>query len=190
MILLLSHLTCWNIESTIRLFDDDYVIYKKIIKSEDTEKLQKDLDGLGAVENAMKINPGKSKAVHFMRAWVKDPLNYTLGNQSIPESNSCKYLGIIIRSDLSWADHVNYMVKKAWKALHFIMCILRKVNSSTKSLAYTSLVCPILEYGAACWDPYRDGQIHALDRMQNKAAKFAYYTNESNWETLTERRRL
>ena len=45
-----------NIESTVRLFADDCVIYKKIIKSEDIEKLQKDLYRLGewAVENAIK----------------------------------------------------------------------------------------------------------------------------------------
>ena len=44
------------------------------------EKLQKDLDRLGerAVENAMKINPSKSKAIRFMKARVKDPLNYSL----------------------------------------------------------------------------------------------------------------
>jgi hypothetical protein len=62
-------------------------------------------------------------------------------------------LGIILRSDLSWADEINYTVKKAWKALHFTMRILEKGNGNTKSLAYTSLVRPILEYGAACWDP-------------------------------------
>ena len=73
-------------------------------------------------------------------------------------------------SDISCSDNVNYTVNKAWKALHFIMRILKKENSSTKSLAYTSLVRPVLEYGAACWDPYRDGQIHASDRVQNKAA--------------------
>ena len=33
-----------------------------------------------------------------------------------------------------------------------------------------SLVRPILEYGAACWDPYSEGQITALDRVQKKAA--------------------
>ena len=153
--------------------------------------MQKDLDRLGewAVENAMKINPVKCKAVHFTRARVKDPLDYTLGNKTIPESNCCKYLGIIIRSDLSSVDHVNYTAKKAWKALHFIMRILKKGDSSTESLAYKTLVRPILEYGASCWDPYREGQIHALDRVQNKAAKFAYHTNETNWETLTQRRK-
>jgi hypothetical protein len=81
-------------------------------------------------------------------------------------------------------------VKKAWKALNFIMRILKNGNSSTKSLAYMTLVRTILEYGAAYWDPYREGQIHALDRVQKKAAKFAYHRNESNWETLSQCRKI
>ena len=105
--------------------------------------------------NVIKINPNKSKAISFTRAQVKDPLNYSLGEQKIPESSCCKYLGIIIRSDLSWANQVNYTVQKAWKAPHFVMRIVKKGNKNTKSLAYTSLVRPILEYGVACWDPYR-----------------------------------
>jgi len=181
-----------NLESTIRLFADDCVIYRKIINNADMEKLQKDLDRLRewAVENAMKINPSKSKAVRFTRARVKDPLNYSLMGTLIPEGSSCKYLGIILRSDLSWADQVNYVVKKAWKALHFTMQILKMGNSNTKSLAYMSLVRPILEYGAACWDPYREGQISALDRVQKKAAKFAHYMNSPNWKTFASHRKL
>jgi hypothetical protein len=62
------------------------------------------------------------------------------------------------------------------------MQILRNGNSNTKRLAYTSLVRPILEYGASCWDPYREGQIRELDRVQKKAAKFAYHTNSPIWE--------
>jgi len=53
-----------------------------------------------------------------------------------------------------------------------------------------SLVRPILEYGAACWDPYRKGQISALDRVQKKVAKFAHHKNSPNWETLASRRKL
>jgi hypothetical protein len=51
-------------------------------------------------------------------------------------------------------------------------------------------VHPILEYGAACWNPYRKGQINALDWVQNAAAKFAHHRNDSNWETLTQRRKV
>jgi hypothetical protein len=42
-----------------------------------------------------------------------------------------------------------------------------------KHLAYTALVRPILEYGAVCWDPYRKGQIGALNRVQRRVAKLA-----------------
>jgi len=44
---------------------------------------------------------------------------------------------------------------KVWKALYFIMCVLKKGNSNTKILAYMSLGRPILERAAMCWYPYR-----------------------------------
>jgi len=103
----------------------------------------------------MKINPGKSKAIRFTSARVTNPLGYSLRDQKIPETNRCKYFGIIFRSDVNWVDQVNYTALKAWKALHFVMRVLKKGNKITKSLAYTSLVRPVLGYGAACWDPCR-----------------------------------
>jgi hypothetical protein len=48
----------------------------------------------------------------------------------------------------------------------------------------------ILEYGEVCWDPYREGQVSALNCVQNRAAKFAHNTNETGWETLTQRTRI
>ena len=43
-----------NIESTIRLFVDDCVIYRKIINNEEKEKFQKDLDRLGSGRSKMR----------------------------------------------------------------------------------------------------------------------------------------
>jgi len=176
----------------IRLFADHCIICRKILNIKDVEKLHTDLDRLGdwAERNEIKINPSKSKALSFTRAHVKDLLNYSLGDQKIPEASCCKYLGIIIGSDLSWADQVKCTVQKAWRALHFVMRIVKKGTKNTKSLAYTSLVRPILEYGAACWDPYRECQISALYRVQNKAAKFAHHSGGSDWESLAQRRKI
>ena len=96
------------------------------------------------------------------RAQIKGPPHYSLCDQKIPETRSCKYLGIIIRSDLNWVDQVKYTVQKAWKPLHFVMCVLKRGNRNTKSLACMSLACPIIECGTACWDPCIDGQINVL----------------------------
>jgi len=51
-----------------------------------------------------------------------------------------------------------------------------------------ALVRPILEYGAVCWDPYREDVVSALNQVQKRAAKFANNINESGWETLAQRR--
>jgi hypothetical protein len=81
-----------------------------------------------AVENGMEINPGNIKAVSCTRVRVEDPLKYiySLLDQVIPEASGCEYLGIILRSDLSWTDHVNCKAKVAWKALHFTMRVLKE----------------------------------------------------------------
>jgi hypothetical protein len=72
-----------------------------------TDRLEK--LGKWVVENVMKINVGKSKAVSFMRAQMNEPLNYFFfGDQKILEASSCKYLGIILCSNLNWVDKVNY----------------------------------------------------------------------------------
>ena len=52
-------------------------------------------------------------------------------------------------------------------------------NNNTKLLAYTALLRPILEYGAVCWVPYREGQVSALSRVQKRASQFGSNINES-----------
>jgi hypothetical protein len=46
-------------------------------------------------------------------------------------------------------DQVNYRAQKASKVIHFVMRVFKKGNKNAKTLAYMSLVCPILEYAAA-----------------------------------------
>ena len=54
------------------------LVYRKIMNDRDIGKLQIDLDRMGewAVESALKINPGTSKALSFTTALVKISLNY------------------------------------------------------------------------------------------------------------------
>ena len=54
-----------NIDSSIRLFAEECVVKRKITNKNDVEKLYKDLDTWGkwAIENGIKIKPGKSKTM-------------------------------------------------------------------------------------------------------------------------------
>ena len=81
-----------NIYSTIRLFADGCIMYRKIVNNTDVERLRMDLDTPGewAVENAIKIIPGKSKAIRFKTAQVKNSLKYSLGDQKLLEVSNWK----------------------------------------------------------------------------------------------------
>jgi hypothetical protein len=53
-----------------------------------------------------------------------------------------------------------------------------------------SSVRPVFEYGSACWDLFREGQINALDRVQKKVAQFTNHTKNSACVTLAQRRTI
>jgi len=65
-----------------------------------------------------------------------------------------------------------------------------------KSLAYTSLVRPILEYATTAWDPCRAKDINKLDMVQRRAARFVKRQTTSvsslldqlGWPSLSDRR--
>jgi len=62
-------------------------------------------------------------------------------------------------------------------------------NRITKSIG-SPIGIPVLEYGAACCDPCREGLINALDLVQTKAVQFTNHTKDSDWETLAQRRTI
>jgi hypothetical protein len=66
------------------------------------------------------------------------------------------------------------------------MHVLKKGNSNMKSLACMSLAHPVLEYKALCWE----GQIHLLDGVQKKVAKFENHKSELVWDTLAQHRKI
>ena len=62
-----------DIDSDIRLFADDYVCYREIKGTEDTVKLQQDIDRLGcwARKWSMRFQPVKCNIMQITRKWIK-----------------------------------------------------------------------------------------------------------------------
>ncbi|KAJ4447467.1 hypothetical protein ANN_09474 [Periplaneta americana] len=188
-----------EITSNVRLFADDCIIYRKIRNNSDVESIQTDLNNIynWALKHRMKINGSKSKSIIFCKTREETSLNYEFSGVVIPQEQCCKYLGVYLNSKLSWGEHVDNVTGKAWRALHFIMRILRKANPKSREIAYLTLVRPLMEYGTTCWDPYRIYQINSLERIQYRAAKFVKGKREDGndtikelkWETLENRRR-
>ena len=110
-----------------------------------------------------------------------------IGPCSEPYESSLSPLPRFFETNLILAYEVNTAFAKA-TSLHIF---LRK-SVSISALTPMRATCPIhvTLHAMLLLMIYRVGQIQALDRVQNKAAKFSYHTNESNWETLTQRRKI
>ena len=100
-----------NINSTVRLFADDCVIYRNIRRSEDQRILQDDLNKLDQWEEAWLMKSYFAKC-HSKRV-TKHPLpkqitlDYSLHTQVLENVSPAKYLGITVTIDLDWGQHIN-----------------------------------------------------------------------------------
>ncbi len=83
--------------------------------------------------------------------------------------------------------------------LNFVLRNLHVASQNIKETAYKTVVRPSLDYACTMWDPYTQTQIHQVEIVQRRAARFAtkIYHNTSSvtdmladlkWETLQERR--
>ena len=88
--------------------------------------------------------------------------------------DSYPYLCVTIPSDLKWHNHISHITAKASRTLGFVGCNVYNCPPEVKSLAYTSLIRPQLEYASAAWDPYLVGDIQQLEKVQRRAARFVF----------------
>ena len=87
--------------------------------------------------------------------------------------DSYPYLGVKICLDVRWDRHVTVISTKATRALNAVRWNIYRCTPEAKELAYTSFVCPLMEFAALAWDPYRVKDINKLEMVQCHAVCFA-----------------
>ena len=145
-----------DIDSEIRLFADDCVCYREIKGTEDTVKLQEDIDRLGcwARKWGMRFQPVKCNIMQITRKRIKKiNASYCLEGTILDNVENIKYLGVTITNDLKWNTHVSNICTKANRTLGFLRRNLSACPQDVKESAYKGLVRPVLEYGSSVWDP-------------------------------------
>ena len=190
-----------SITSDIRLFADDCILYRSISSIGDCVALQHDIDTLLAWSNTWKMhfNPSKCQVMSVTRQRKRLPFVYRLGEVVLPCVASFTYLGVVISSDLRWNLHTDMVTAKATRTLNLIRRNLYRCPQNIKSLAYTTLVRPLLEYASAAWDPYTGRNVKDIEMVQRRAARFVTkeYGHETSvgklvsdlgWQTLQKRR--
>ena len=192
-----------RVKSTVRLFADDCLMYRKITNQEDARQLQDDLDQLQEWEREwqMSFNPDKCEVLHLTNKRKPVNFTYSIHNTPLKPTDAAKYLGVSITPDLSWKTHIDNISKKANSTMSFIRRNISASPPSAKATAYKTYVRPIVEYASTVWSPYAETHINQLEMIQRRAARFVKrdYRRTSSvttmlqdlqWDTLQHRRNV
>ena len=132
---------------------------------------------------------------------VSVPYSYIY--KQIKQVTTAKYLGVTIDKNLNWSEYTSRVINKA----NSVLIVLQRTEYVSESavwklhkcLCYKSLVRPILEYASIIWSPYHQHNIHSIEMVQRRAARFVssnfdryasvtQMMNNIGWPTLSLRR--
>ena len=149
-------------------------------------KVQSQLEDISeyALENEMKVNHKKSKAMLFNTAKKHDftpALN--MNNQTLEVVDEIKLLGVKITTDLKWNSNTKYITTKAYSRLWMIRR-LKLLGASYSELVdcYTKQARSILEYCAVVWHAGLS-QINSgdIERVQKAACSIILGKHYNSW---------
>ena len=156
-----------DIQSIVRLFAEDCLIYRRILTPADHQILQEDLQKLSAWAEKWKMKFNISKCCIMQLSSHKSEFSYSLSGQDLKIVEQHPYQGVIIDHQLSWTPHVDYVRGKVMNRN------LHACSKPLKELSYIQFVLPILDYASSVWDPYHQGNVNKLEIIQHRGARFA-----------------
>ncbi len=158
-------------------FADDTKFGRQIHSLSDCDLIQDDIDRSlrWTSDSHLQLHIDKTFSIRFHSAKMPEILHdYNINDTLIKLKTSCRDLGVIFSSDLSWSTHINHILSKAYTQLHFIK---RTFPASTtpaivKKKLYLALILPIISYASQVWRPSLKKDIKALEQFQRRATKY------------------
>ena len=152
-----------NISSDVLKFADDTKIYRTVTNQEDGQRLQKDLDTVGAwaVRWQMKFTVEICKVLHYGRNSIG--CHYNMYGQ-LAEATAEKDLGVVFSNDLKVVQHCREAYSKANQILGLVRKTIAFKNPAVLISLYKSLVRPHLEYCSVIWSPHYTNDKVLLER--------------------------
>ena len=125
-----------------------------------------------AKDNEMQLNLKKTKLMLFNPGRIRDFMpNFSMDGKEIELVEEHKLLGVVLRSDLSWEPHVDYIVGRCYSKL-WILRRLKQLGADSEDLTeiYQTQIRSILEFAAPVWHPAITGELRLkLERVQKSA---------------------
>jgi hypothetical protein len=166
------------INSEVTLYADDTVLYyfskdPRLLEDKLNEDLLRVAHWLR--ENKLTLNLDKTKSMIIgsnRKLGNVSSLSLSIFDTDINTVSSFKYLGVMLSTNFTWTDHIEYISSKINKNLGLLRRIKHLLPHQARLLFYNSLVLPIFDYvDLVCGDKDNLVLMGELQVLQNKAAK-------------------
>ena len=120
------------------------------------------------------LSPSKCRIVAFSRGHRSPDISVNLDNIRIPNSESVKFLGVILHRKLNWKLHIEHLIVKCEKSINVLRAICRVwwgSHPSTMNLLYNALVKSHLDFGCQLMGPLPKYLETKLQRVQSKCLR-------------------
>ena len=111
-------------------------------------------------------------------------MSLKMSGEPVEPVNKVKLLGTIIDSQLSWAEHIDTIVKMTGCGISMVRRCLSYVPTHIVGQVAKSLILCHLDYWATVWSSTSKGQLKELQTVQNRAARLVLHcpirTNDSH----------
>lgn len=158
------------------LYADDMKMGRVIDDLNDCHDLQADLDLVAnwCNNNDLCLNASKCSSITFTNKTQNNiPFSYQVNNVTLENNKSTKDLGVMFDSTLRFNEQIESVVKKAYKALGFLIRTCRSFNDPLAIFElYHSLVLPHLDYASTIWNPSYGNQIDAIETIQRRFTRY------------------
>ena len=173
--------------SYVMIFADDSKLIKAIKSLEDRKLFSEDMLAVTewAVTNKMELNKLKYQLIQY---GTNDELKlpYEIDeNTEVKHSDKVKDLGVLMSSNMEFADQLNEIKNKAKKVAAWILRLVESRSAETVMLLYKTYVRSHLEYAASLWSPHQIMNIIAVESIQRSVtAKIEGMENLTYWDRL------
>jgi hypothetical protein len=121
----------------------------------------------------LEFNVTKCKVLSVTRSRKPMIFNYHINGEPIERVYEFKDLGILIRSDLSWNNHIKSIISKAKRMMGLIKrTVGYRAPQNVKLQLYTSLVRSNLEYCTQAWNGLTKQNRVKIERIQRGATRY------------------
>ena len=111
---------------------------------------------------------------------VAPPPLFVKVDTPLQQVDSVHHLGILLKSDLSWSEHITRICNKTRKLIGLLYRRFHHCHTDMLPRLYKAFIRPHLEYAPQVWDPYFVRDTELLEKTQ----RFALRVCCKDWSAL------